>query len=106
MKSNINSKLIGGLLAALLATAISLEVPHAYAGDAEDKTKAAEEATGKAEKAKSDYDKAAAAEKAYEDAQKAAEAAEDDADQAKDALKKFYEEYNEEKNLRYKHKRK
>ena len=98
MKSNINSKLIGGLLAALLATAISLEVPHAYAGDAEDKTKAAEEATGKAEKAKSDYDKAAAAEKAYEDAQKAAEAAEDDADQAKDALKKAEEDLKAAKN--------
>lgn len=98
MKSNINSKLIGCLLVALLAIAISLGAPHAYAGDAEDKAKAAEEATGKAEKAKSDYDKAAAAEKGYEDAQKAAEAAEDDADQARDALKKAEDDLKAAKN--------
>jgi len=98
MKSNINSKPIGRLLVALLAIAISLGAPHAYAGDAEDKTKAADKATGEAEKAKSDYDKAAGAEGKYEDAQKAAEAAEDDADQARDALKKAEEDLKDAKN--------
>ena len=47
IKSNVNSKIIGVLLVALLATAISLGGSHAFASDAEDKTKAADTLSNK-----------------------------------------------------------
>ena len=103
MKSNVNSKLIGGLLVAVLATAISLGTPHAFAGPEEDKASsdAAAEADKAAEKADSawdDYEKQKAdakdkgdsdkdAEKAAADAKKAAEEAEADAKKTEKASK-------------------
>jgi len=80
MKSNVNSKLIGGLLVAVLATAISLGTPHAFAGPEEDKASSdaaaeADKAAEKADSAWADYEKQKADAKDNGDSDKDAEKA-------------------------------